>query len=259
MACMLTVATSAVQGGKEPDNMFLVGLDKPLKQFPFPKLPFAYKDMEPLIDADTMKIHYATLFKNHTTDLNNFIKKWKASGDDKTLAETSLVNMWRNAEKIPENQQEEFYRNAGGYLNHLLYFATMSPPKTNKGKTIPATFQKVIDRSFYNVSDLQSKMIEMAEEDIFGSGWIFLVRAGGYADGDYLTLMVSRDEMSPLTNPKTTPVVALDVWEHAYLKKYGLNRREYFDNWWNTIDWGKAEQIFNWWRKVEGYTEKVEL
>ena len=65
--------------------------------------------------------------------------------------------------------------------------------------------------------------------------------------------------MTPLDNPKITPVLALDMWEHAYFKKYGNKRMEYFENWWQTIDWTKVERIFNWWREFDGYSEKNEL
>ena len=273
MLAVLTHSTYGAASKKAPaastktptptKNMFLIGFDKPLKEYPFPKLPFAYKALEPLIDAETMKIHHSVLLKNYTADLNEFMTKWKksaAAGEEKKLAEGSLLNVWRNEAKIPDAQKEKFFQHAGGYLNHLLYFATMSPPAAAVAKkpvtTFPATFQNVVDRSFHNVTDMKDRMAEMIDDEMFGSGWVYLVRAGGYSDGDYLTLMVSRDEMMPLQSTRIMPVLACDLWEHAFLKKYGLKRREYFDNWWKTIDWVKVEEVFNWWRKVDGYSEK---
>ena len=248
-----------VDGGKVAKDMFFNGLDKPLEQYPFPQLPFAFDALDPHIDSATMDLHYSTVFKNHTVQLNKLLKRWRESKDKTApLAKTSLINIWRNHKDLPEPFARDFFNHGGGYLNHLLYFSTMSPPKKNTGKKFSAKFNRIIDRSFHNATHMKSNMKRLAGE-VFGSGWVYLARAVGWLDSDYLTLIVTHEEMTPLENPKITPVLALDMWEHAYFKKYGNNRMEYFENWWQTIDWTKVERIFNWWREFDGYSEKNEL
>jgi len=243
--------------GEEKKNMFLVGLDKPMKEYPFPALPFAMDAMEPSLDAHTMNIHYKDIFKEHTVKLNKLMKRWRASGD-KTASNTSLIQLWTNKTNTPKLFKEEFFQHGAAYLNHLLYFSTMSPPNNNPGKQFPKKFNKVMERStFNNVDELKAKMKEFVG-DIFSSGWVYIVRAGDYGH-DSLTVMMSVDEMSPMEYPLITPILAFDVWEHSYVNKYGVNKLDYFEHWWNTVDWIKVEQIFDWWRKVEGYVEKNEL
>ena len=228
-----------------------------LEQYPFPQLPFAYDALEPHIDAPTMELHYSVIFKNHTVRLNKLLKTWRSSKDKTAdLAKTSLLNIWRHHKDLPEPYAKDFFNYGGGYLNHLLYFSTMSPPKNNPGKAFSSKFQRVIDRSFHNTTHMKNNMRRLAEE-IFGSGWVYLARAVGFADADYLTVIVTHEEMSPLDNPKITPILALDMWEHAYFKKYGSKKMDYFEAWWQTIDWMKVERIFNWWWEFEGYSERA--
>jgi len=247
--------------GKSSENMFLIGIDKPMKEFPFPKAPFSFGAMEPSIDTETMKIHFSDIFKHHTTHLNRLMKKWRNSADKdlKSFSQKSLIEMWTNKGNISNITQVEFFKHGAAYMNHLLYFSTMSSPSNNPGKTFPKKFAPIMERSHLSsVDDLKAKMKEFVAEDIFSSGWVFVVRGGGFGH-DSLSVMVSFDEMSPLEFPKVAPILAFDVWEHAYINKYGVNKMEYFEKWWNTVDWLKVEQIFDYWRKVEGYTEKVEL
>merc|ERR1719204_176321 len=253
------VMISELEGAKIAKDMFFSGLDKPLEQYPFPQLPFAFNALEPHIDGATMELHYGTIFKNHTVGLNKLLKKWRNSKDKSApVAKTSLINIWRNHKDLPEPFARDFFNHGGGYLNHLLYFSTMSPPKNNPGKKFSAKFTRLIDRSFHNSTHMKSSLRRLASE-VFGSGWVYLARAVGWLDSDYLTVIVTHEEMAPLNNPKITPILALDMWEHAYFKKYGADRMKYFDNWWETIDWMKVERIFNWWREFEGYSEKNEL
>jgi len=228
-----------------------LGLDIPKEEYGMPKLPFKFDAMEPYIDASTMEIQYSTIFKEYTTKLNAFLKKWKASGDKTApLTNTSLIDIWRNVSGLPPAIRRDFSHYAGGYINHLLYFSTMTPNPKGDERSPSKKIMTLIERSFYNVTDMKDEFNKLSQE-LFSSGWLYLVRATGYAGGDYLMVTSNLVEMVPLYRKRFSPVLALDVWEHAYLQKYKNNRKEYISNWWKTVDWTKVERLLNWWRMLE--------
>lgn len=225
------------------------GLEKPQEEYKLPELPYAYDALEPYIDAATMEIHYSAIFKEYTVKLNNLLKKWRASKDKTAadLAKTSIINMWRNLDKIPKDFKKEFSYYAGGYMNHLLYFSTLSPNPNGEERNASKEMIENIERSFHNVTQMKADLNETAR-NLFGTGWVYIVRAIGYADGEYLTVMSTLEEMTPMDNKRIFPILALDVWEHAYFKKYANRRAEYINNWWKIVDWVKVERILNWWK-----------
>merc|ERR1712080_67229 len=227
------------------------GLEKPQEEYVMPQLPFAFDAMEPYIDASTMEIHYSAIFKEYTVRLNALLKKWKASGEKTApLANTSLINIWRNLKELPPDIRKEFTQAGGGYINHLLYFSTMTPNSKDEKRSPSQELMPLIKRSFHNVTEMKKEFTSVAR-DLFGCGWVYIARATGYSDGDYLIVTSNLEEMVPLSYKRLSPILALDVWEHAYFKKYKNNRKEYISNWWKTIDWVKVERLLNWWRMWE--------
>jgi len=129
----------------------------------------------------------------------------------------------------------------------MIYFATMSPNRRRKDRVPTKDFMKIVKTSFHNMTDLKKKFNETAH-GLLGSGWIYLVRATGYKSGEYLTIMSTFEEMTPMDNKRIFPILALDIREHAYFKKYGNNKSKYIQNWWKIVDWIKVEKLLNWWR-----------
>jgi len=232
------------------EDMFF-HLNTPQEEFKVPDLPFNFNEMEPIIDAATMEIHHSVIFKEHTAKLNEVISKWKKSGHKSThLLNNSLVDIWRKRMEMPMELVKDFSNYAGAYINHILYFSTMTPNPTDKDRTPSKDFSELIEKSFHNYTEMK-KDLHLISQEIFGCGWVYLARATGYSSGEYLTVLSSLEEMAPLDNPKAYPILALDLWEHAYFKKYGSRRNEYEDNWWKTVDWVKVERLLNFWRIID--------
>jgi len=230
------------------------GLEKRQEEYTLPIFPHSFDAMEPYIDKETMEIHYNAIFKQLTQNLNKVLKKWRSSKDDKhkkslKLAESSLIDIWRNVMEIPDEFRKQFMYYGGGYLNHLIYFSTMSPNKADKEREPSKEFVELVERSFHNVTLMKKDMNDTAGI-LFGTGWVYLVRATGYTDGEYLTVMSTLEEMTPLDNKRIFPILALDIWEHAYFRKYKNNRANYVRNWWKLVDWERVERLLNWWKKL---------
>jgi len=228
------------------------GLDKFQEEYKLPTFPYSMDAFEPHIDKNTMEIHYNAIFKQYTEKLNILLKEWRNSKNAKhekslKLAKGSLVDMWRSVNEIPDEFKKEFMYNAGGYLNHLIYFATMSPNKEDKAREPTKEFAELIEHSFHNLT-LMMKDFNESTTELFGTGWVYLVRATGRLNGEYLTIMSTLEEMIPLDNKRIFPILACDVWEHAYFRKYKNNRAQYVRNWWKIVDWVKVERLLNWWR-----------
>lgn len=233
------------------------GLEVAKDEYVHPGLPFPAEALEPYIDKATMEIHHAAIFKEYTIKLNDLLKRMRnAGGKTKELAKTSLINIWRNRNDFPNNNmRQEFSYYGGGYMNHILYFSTMSPNPKDEERKPSEKMTKLIERSFHNMT-MMKKDVNMLTKEMFGSGWVYVALATGYSSGQYLTVMSSVEEYLPLDSKGIYPILALDLWEHAYFKKYGNTRRDYVKNWWMTVDWVKVEKLLNWWGMVEPDTIK---
>lgn len=201
--------------------------------FTLPPLPYAFDALEPHIDRMTMEIHHGKHHQAYITNLNKALAELKETGTDldailKKYAKTN--NAIRN--------------NGGGHYNHSLFWKLMRPaydsaasnkPTGKLGDAITATFG-----SF----DTFKEKFSAAGKDRFGSGWVWLLE-----DKGKLTIGSSANQDNPLmegvTDLKGRPVLALDVWEHAYYLKYQNKRPDYMAAWWNVVNWEYAAQLFD--------------
>lgn len=192
--------------------------------FELPPLPYAQDALEPHIDARTMGIHHDKHHSAYTSNLNNAI-----AGSD--LESMSIEDVLRNIDGVPENIRTAVRNNGGGYANHNLFWSIMSPdgggePDGDLGSAINSTFG-----SFSAFKDLFSK----AGATRFGSGWAWLVvTAGGK-----LAVYSTANQDSPFMQGDT-PILGLDVWEHAYYLNYQNRRGDYISAWWNVVDWAQV-------------------
>ena len=191
------------------------------KPFEMKGLAYQYNDLEPYIDARTMEIHYSKHHLGYANKLNTAIK----DTEFKTNTIEEILN------KLDQNNS--FLRNnAGGYYNHNLFFEILSPKKGTKPST---TFGDAIIRDFGSINLMTSKLVE-ASTGLFGSGWVWLIVD---KDGKLkITHTINQD--NPLMQnaiEKGTPILAIDVWEHAYYLKYQNNRTEYLEGLFNIINW----------------------
>ncbi len=189
-------------------------------KYPFPELPYAYNALEPYIDAQTMELHYN---KHHKGYYTKFLKAIEE--DDKS--DLSMKEIFAQASTL-----NSFLRNnAGGYYNHILFWENMTPHQ----KAMPEELKKAIEKSFGSVEEFKEAFSKQAST-VFGSGWAWLVRL----PNGKLAISSTPNQDNPLMDDvaiKGTPLLALDVWEHAYYLKYQNKRGSYIDAFWNVVNW----------------------
>jgi superoxide dismutase, Fe-Mn family len=192
-----------------------------------PPLPYAYNALEPWIDEQTMHLHHD---KHHQTYLDNLLKAITGT-ELENVAPEKLVS---DLAKVPEKIRGVVRNHGGGFVNHALFWEVMAP----KGGGAPAgDLAKAIDGAFDSFDSFKEKFSAAATGQ-FGSGWAWLVVKG---DGSLAVYNLPNQD-SPLSSGDT-PVLGLDVWEHAYYLKYQNRRAEYIGNWWNVVNWGKVAEL----------------
>jgi Fe-Mn family superoxide dismutase len=189
-------------------------------------LPYEYAALEPMIDARTMEIHYTKHAAAYSTNLKDAIK---AEGVTATTLEPVLANISKYSAKMRNN--------GGGHFNHEMFWQCMKP---NGGGTPTGKLAELITRDFGSFEAMKTQFTD-AGKNRFGSGWAWL-----YADSTKkLKIGSTPNQDNPLMDVseiKGTPLLALDVWEHAYYLKYQNKRADYIENWWKLVNWDHVQQ-----------------
>jgi len=198
--------------------------------FTLPPLPYPNDALEPSIDKLTMEIHHD---KHHGAYVNNLNKALESAAQlaGKTL-EDLLAN---NCAIVPENIRTAVRNNAGGHINHSMFWQIMAP---KAGGEPQGKIAEAIKSTFGGFAQFKEKFAA-AGASRFGSGWAWLVRDGS----GKLDVISTANQDSPVMEGKY-PVLGVDVWEHAYYLKYQNRRPEYITNWWNVINWHEVEKRF---------------
>lgn len=190
-------------------------------------LPYAFDALEPHIDAKTMEIHYTKHHQTYVDKLNEALAK-HPDLEGKTVEE--LV---ADLEMVPEDIRTAVRNHGGGHLNHMLFWQTLAPAS---GGQPGGKLKEAIDAAFGSFDAFKEKFTAAAIGR-FGSGWAWLVADGG------LAIVSTANQDNPLTDGKT-PLLGLDVWEHAYYLKYQQKRADYVAAWWNVVNWKEVEGRF---------------
>jgi len=198
------------------------------KKFQLPELGFAYDALEPHIDARTMEIHHSKHHQGYTDKLNAALEP--APG----FFEKSIEEILQNINEIPEKIRQAVINNGGGYANHKLFWQIMAP---NAGGEPKGKLKDAIVETFDSFDEFKEEFSNAAATR-FGSGWAWLVVG---KDGK-LQVTSTPNQDSPLMDG-LTPILGLDVWEHAYYLKYQNKRPEYIENWWGVVNWRKVQQL----------------
>ena len=195
--------------------------------YTLPELPYAYEALEPHIDAETMKLHYTKHHQTYVNKLNEALK------DYPKLRAKPVTALLENLNDVPEKIRQSVIDNGGGHANHSFFWQVMTPESTKEpvGKT-----KELINKNFENFDAFKTKFTKAAEE-LFGSGWVWLVIAKEGA----LKLVTTTNQDSPLSQG-LKPLLALDVWEHAYYLKYHNVRNDYIKAWWSVVNWKQVEK-----------------
>ncbi len=193
--------------------------------FSVPPLAYSFDALEPHIDAKTMEIHHD---KHHQA----YVDKANAALDGTPLADAAVEDILRDLSQVPEDKRTAVKNNGGGHYNHTLFWESMSP---DGGGSPAGELASAIDSAFGSFADLQAKMKETGVNQ-FGSGWSWLVH-----DGSGLAVVGTPNQDNPISAGHT-PLLGVDVWEHAYYLKYQNRRPDYIDAWWNVVDWSKVAE-----------------
>jgi len=216
-------------------GIFLAGLGSKLKaarsrrkwngEFALPELAYAFDALEPYIDARTMELHYS---KHHAAYTNNFNAAVKEAG----LTGKTAIEILSEVSKYPA----AIRNNGGGFFNHKLFWKMLAPAK---GQQPSAELMNALNRDFGTFDTFKEKFTAAAKT-VFGSGWAWLVMADGK-----LKITTTPNQDSPvmdIVTDKGTPLLCIDVWEHAYYLKYQNRRPEYIDAFWNVVNWDFVSQ-----------------
>jgi superoxide dismutase, Fe-Mn family len=192
-----------------------------------PDLPYGYDALEPHIDEQTMRIHHD---KHHQA----YVDKANAALEGTEWADKPVEEVLQNLSSLPQDKQGPVRNNGGGHYNHTLFWESMSP---EGGGEPDGELAAAIESAFGSFADFQAQL-KNAGVNQFGSGWAWLVR-----DGDGLAVVSTANQDNPISDGKT-PLLGVDVWEHAYYLKYQNRRPDYIDAWWNTVAWSKVAERF---------------
>ena len=193
--------------------------------FELPSLPYAYEALEPFIDAQTMQIHHDKHHAAYVANLNAALEKHPE------LAGKTVEELLKNLEAIPDDIRAAVRNHGGGHANHSLFWTIMGP---NAGGEPQAALRSAIEKQFGSFVQFQEQFTQAAGKH-FGSGWAWLAQK---QDGS-LTVLSLPNQDSPLSQGMT-PILCLDVWEHAYYLKYQNKRADYIAAWWNVVSWNEV-------------------
>lgn len=202
--------------------------------FTLPPVPYSYEALEPYIDTETMKIHHD---KHHAAYVDNLNKALE--GQDKWL-QMKVEDVLADLNKVPEAVRTKVRNHGGGHANHSLFWTVIAPSGSEMTKMSPkpdSPFVKAMMAAFSSPETFKERFTAAAMGR-FGSGWAWLVINKGK-----LEIMDTPNQDSPLSEGKT-PILALDVWEHAYYLKYQNKRADYVAAWWNVVNWDQVSDNF---------------
>ncbi len=198
-----------------------------------PKLSYDFKALEPHIDAKTMEIHHGKHHATYITNLNNALT-------GKGLDGKSAEDLIKNLSTVPEDIRPAVRNNAGGHVNHSLFWQLMAP---GKGGEPTGALADAIKASFGNFADFKGKFKDAALKR-FGSGWAWLILKDGK-----LSIGSTANQDNPMMGDAVAGIsgkgiLGIDVWEHAYYLNYQNRRADYIDAWWNVVNWDFVSQLY---------------
>jgi Fe-Mn family superoxide dismutase len=202
--------------------------------YQLPDLPYSAVALEPIIDKQTMQIHHK---KHHKTYLDNLLKEI----ENTKLIKIDPYDLACDLSQVPEDKLEAIKNNLGGFINHNMFWRMMRKPRGDNKPT--DLINKLIKENFGSFNKFKKEFIEAAKNN-FGSGWVWLC-----ADDDELKICATKNQDNPLmgqqyANASGTPILGLDVWEHAYYLNYQNKRADYAKAWFDVVNWDEVERIY---------------
>jgi Fe-Mn family superoxide dismutase len=209
----------------------LVSLFPTHTAFTLPDLGYPYDALEPHIDTVTMQIHHDKHHNTYVTKLNEAVEK------EASIQNRSLEDLVRNIGKLPESVRTAVRNNGGGHWNHSFFWSLLQ-----KGSSPSTMMQEAIKANFVSMEAFQ-KSFEKAASGVFGSGWAWVIKG---PEGK-LSITTTSNQDNPLmdiSSQQGTPILGVDVWEHAYYLKYQNKRADYLQAYWKVLNWSRVEEIY---------------
>lgn len=209
----------------------LIGISNDPLLYSLPKLTYSYNSLVPFIDAQTMEIHHGKHHQTYVTKLNEALAK------NPELQGHKIEHLLANLNQVPEQIRMAVRNNGGGHYNHSLFWQLLAPEVKPSEK-----LQSTLSRHFGSFDDFK-KQFEKSALNHFGSGWVWLIKTN---DKLQITTTSNQDNtLMDIALIKGKPILALDVWEHAYYLNYQNKRADYITAFWNIINWQKVEEQLN--------------
>jgi len=196
--------------------------------YELPPLPYDYDALAPTIDEQTMRIHHDKHHQAYVTNVN-------AALEGTEWADRPIEQVLDNLDLLPEDKRAAVRNNGGGHANHSLFWEIMGP---NGGGSPSGALAAAIDATFDSLDALKAQVVDAGIKR-FGSGWSWLIH-----DGTGLAVVSTPNQDTPLLTGDT-PLLGVDVWEHAYYLQYQNRRPDYIDAWWNVVDWSRIAERFS--------------
>jgi Fe-Mn family superoxide dismutase len=201
--------------------------------FVLPELKYAHDALEPHIDAKTMEIHHGKHHAAYVNNLNAALEKYPE------LQEKSLEDLIKDIKTLPQDIQNAVRNNGGGHWNHSFFWEILSPTRQD-GSQMPR-LAEAVNKSFGSFTAFQEEFAKAAMGR-FGSGWVWLIKK----DDGSLAICSTPNQDNPLMNiaeVQGTPILGLDVWEHAYYLNFQNRRADYVTAFWSVVDWQKVDEL----------------
>jgi Fe-Mn family superoxide dismutase len=197
--------------------------------FTLPPLPYSYDALEPYIDTRTMELHYDKHHRKYVDDLNTALSLHKE------LEHKTLADLLKNLDQVPQDIRTAVRNNGGGDYNHSMFWLLMSK---NGGGEPRGIIKQEVERNFKSFGEFK-ELFTLAAKNRFGSGWAWLsVNSLGQ-----LVITSTQNQDNPLLEG-LTPILGLDVWEHAYYLQYNNRRPDYIEAWWHVVNWPEVESNY---------------
>src|SRR5690242_8133063 len=202
---------------------------EPMPEFTLPPLPYAYDALAPHISQETMEFHHDKHHATYVTNLNAALK------DQTAFDGKSIEAILSDIQSVPDSIRQAVINNGGGHANHTLFWEIMGP---GGGGAPSGALAEAINKAFGDLNSLKAKVNDAGAKR-FGSGWAWLVMD----QGGSLQVISTANQDSPYMQG-LTPLLGVDVWEHAYYLKYQNLRPKYLEAWWNTVNWAAVAKRF---------------
>ncbi len=197
--------------------------------FELPPLPYAADALEPTIDARTMEIHHDKHHQAYVTNLNNAI------AGNAELEAMTIEELIKNLDKVPADKRTAVRNNGGGHANHSMFWLIMSGDKSEPSGALAKAIED------FGGLDALKDAVNKAGAGRFGSGWAWVVTDGS----GKLDVVSTPNQDNPLMDSDKTPILGVDVWEHAYYLKYQNKRPDYLAAWWNVVNWDEVGKRYD--------------